>query len=150
MVRKASEGLEDLIRRTTGPRIKSTTTVNQPYAQDQHETMYYRHPRGGMAKYLENPMFAEYREWLQDFANGVLDEGADIEQDWANKVGRALQGVVKKNAPREFGDLMDSAALLVKSGGTIVMDLPAKQGRLSEQELDAKDYMRHAGQGYRS
>lgn len=149
MARKASEGIEDLIRRTTGPRIKATVTVNQPYAQDQHETMHYRHPRGGQAKYLELPMFEGFRGWLQEFADGLLDEGADTEQGWG-KVGRHLQEVVKENAPREFGDLLDSAALLVKSGGSIVLDIPAKQGRLSDAELTAKDYMRHGGQGYRS
>ena len=148
MAERAIDGIQDLIDRTGGPTIKATVEVNQPYAQDQHETLYYRHPRGGKAKYLETPLFEKHPEWLQEFANRLLRRGADTEKEWA-KVGRALKNEVPETAPMEFGDLRRSAGLVVKSGGSLVVEEPPLQGRLSEQELDAKDYMRHAGQGYR-
>ena len=35
------------------------TSYNQPYALKQHEEMGYNHPRGGKAKYLEDPFNRE-------------------------------------------------------------------------------------------
>lgn len=148
MAKKAIDGIQDLINRTTGPRIKSTVTVNQPYAQDQHETLYYKHPRGGKAKFLEEPLFANHPKWIQEFANGLLRPKADAEDGWA-KVGRRLKSEVPKNAPVEFGDLRQSAGLEVRSGSSVVVNEPPAQPRLTESELDAKDYMRAMGVSYR-
>lgn len=147
--RSAVDGIQDLIDRTGGPRILAKVKVNQPYAQDQHETMFYRHPRGGKAKYLESPLMSDNPKWIQRFANGLLRTGADAADGWA-KVGRGLKDAVPKNAPLEFGDLRRSAGLTVREGARLVVDEPPAQPRLSEQELDAKDYLRHMGEGYRS
>ena len=146
--KRAVEGIQDLIDRTGGPKIEAKVTVNQPYAQDQHETLYYRHASGGMAKYLETPLLVEHPYWIQDFADGLLRRGADTVQGWAD-VGRELKDSVKETAPIDFGDLRNSAGLVVKEGGSIQIDEPPIQGRLSEAELDAKDYMRSMGVGYR-
>lgn len=148
MAKKAIDGIRELIDRTGGGKVRATVVVNQPYAQDQHETLYYRHPRGGRAKYLEGPLFESHPKWLQSFANDLLKRGHDAESDWAS-VGRKLKNAVPKNAPVEFGDLRQSAALTVKVGGRVVVHEAPIQDRLSESELDAKDYMRHMGVGYR-
>lgn len=148
MVRPASEGIQDLIDRTAGPPIQSRVTVDQIYAQDQHETMYYRHPRGGGPKYLEGPLFAQHPKWIQEFANGLLREGSDAERGWGG-VGRSLVNQLPKSAPVEFGDLRQSGSLTVRAGSRVVISEPAKQKRLSEAELDAKDYMRSLGLRYR-
>lgn len=148
MAKKAFDGIQDLIDRTGGPAVKSTVTVNQPYAQDQHETLFYRHPKGGRAKYLEGPLFEGYPKWIQKFANRLLVRNVNAAKEWGG-VGRALKGEVPKNAPVEFGDLRQSAGLVVKEGATVVVDEPPAQPRLTESELDAKDYMRHMGLGYR-
>jgi hypothetical protein len=148
MSRRAYNGIQVLIDRTGGPAVKATVTVDQPYAQDQHETMFYRHPRGGKAKYLEEPLFSGYYEWIQRFADNLLDEDTTAEREWG-KVGRSLKNEVPLNAPVEFNDLRQSASLLVKAGATVVVNEPAIQGRLSEAELDAKDHMRHMNVGYR-
>lgn len=147
MARSASQGIRDLIRRTGGRDVQATVLVDQPYAQDQHETLYYRHPRGGRAKYLEAPLMESHRGWIQDFASDLL-YGADAARGWGG-VGRELRDAVGKNAPVEFGDLKQSAGLLVRDGTTVVVNEPAPQQRLTESELDAKDYMRNAGQRYR-
>lgn len=146
--KRAVDGIAELIERTGGPKVKATVTVNQPYAQDQHETLYYRHPRGGRAKYLESPLMESHPKWLQTFANKFLNSKKDTESVWAD-VGRSLADAVPKNAPLEFGDLRNSAGLVVKAGGSVVVDEPPKQPRLSEAELDAKDFMRSMGVGYR-
>lgn len=148
MVRRATDGIQELIERTGGPTIKATVTVDQPYAQDQHETLFYRHPRGGRAKYLEGPLFEGHREWIQRFADNLLGRDTTAEHEWA-KVGRELKEAVPSNAPVEFGDLRQSAGLMVKAGSKIVAQEPAMQGRLTEPELDAKDHMRHLNVGYR-
>lgn len=146
--RKASVGIQELIDRTGGPRIRATVTVNQIYAQNQHESLDFEHPRGGRAKYLESPMYEGHAKWFQRFANGLLRKGAEATDGWT-KVGRSLKAEVPKNAPVEFGDLRQSAALMVKEGPRLVVDEPPAQGRLSDSELKAKDYMRMMGVGYR-
>lgn len=149
MAKRAVDGITELIQRTGGSnRITAKVVVDQPYAQDQHETMFYKHPRGGKAKYLETPLFAGYPEWLQKFANGLLKSKESLPKDWA-EVGRSLKREVPRNAPVEFGDLRQSAGLVVTEGSSTVVDEPPAQGRLTEGELDAKDHMRHAGLGYR-
>lgn len=146
--KRAIDGIDDLIDRTGGPKVKATVTVNQPYAQDQHETLFYRHPRGGQAKYLEGPLMQNHPEWIQKFANRLLVRGTNAASEWGG-VGRSLVRQLPKTAPVEFGDLRNSGALTVKEGNRVIIEEPAKQPRLSESELDAKDYMRHMGVGYR-
>lgn len=146
--KKASEGIRDLIERTSGPTISSTVTVDQVYAQDQHETLWYKHPRGGQAKYLEEPMFAGFSKWFQSFANKLL-RADSADEAWHDGPGTALQNVVPKFAPVEFGDLRQSAGLQTKVGSSIRHERPPIQPRLTEWELDAKDHMRHLGLGYR-
>lgn len=146
MARKAIDGIQDLIDRTGGPKLKATVTVDQIYAQNQHESLNFQHPRGGRAKYLEAPMFEGYREWFGQFARGLLRR--DAEDGWGG-VGRSLAREVPKNAPVEFGDLRNSAGLVVRSGGSVVINEPPKQRRLSDQELEAKDYLRAMGLSYR-
>lgn len=148
MAKKASVGLQDLIDRTGGPKLKATVTVNQPYAQDQHETLYYRHPRGGRAKFLESPLFENIEDWLGKFSQRVLVRGIQMPNEWG-KVARNLKNAVPKNAPFEFGDLRKSASLEVKEGASVVISEPAEQPRLTDDEILAKDYMRNAGLGYR-
>ena len=40
----------------SGDRITATVSFNTPYAAVQHEDTSFRHPRGGKAKYLEDPL----------------------------------------------------------------------------------------------
>lgn len=136
---RASEGIQKLIDMTGGPRVVATVTVDQVYAADQHETLYYKHPRGGRAKYLEAPMFEEYAGWLQNFADHLLLKQGTAERRWAEHVGRPLKAVVAKNAPRALSDLRRSAALVVKAGSAIILDEPPLQHRLSREELGVLD-----------
>lgn len=149
MGKRAVDGIQQLIQRTTGGAVKATVTVDQPYAQDQHETLFYRHPRGGRAKFLEGPLFENHREWIEGFAKRLLNARLDAARLWGDECGVPLKNAVAKNAPVEFGDLKMSAGLVVREGASVVRDEPPAQQRLTEAELDAKDYMRNAGQGYR-
>ncbi len=146
--RKASVGIQDLIDRTAGPKVRATVVVDQIYAANQHESLHFQHPRGGQAKYLEAPLFAKHPAWIQSFANRLLAPRAEAANGWAS-VGRNLKNEVPRTAPVEFGDLRQSAALMVREGSQVVVDEPPRQGRLTESELAAKDFLRSMGVGYR-
>lgn len=45
--------------------IQAAVTFNRPYAVRQHEELGYRHPKGGKAKYLEDPMNSEAATMLK-------------------------------------------------------------------------------------
>lgn len=45
--------------------IQAAVTFNRPYAVRQHEELGYRHPKGGKAKYLEDPMNSEAATMLR-------------------------------------------------------------------------------------
>ena len=45
--------------------IQAAVTFNRPYAVRQHEELGYRHPKGGKAKYLEDPMNSEATTMLK-------------------------------------------------------------------------------------
>lgn len=145
---RASVRIGQLIKRTAGPDIVATIVVDQVYAEIQHEALEFRHPQGGQAKYLEEPLHTGSPGRLRDVARGLLDEDETALGLWASAGRDVVQGV-RTNAPREFGDLMESASLSVEVGGAQRVFEPAKQRRLTEQELDAKDIMRDMGVGYR-
>lgn len=147
--KRASQGIAQLIDRTSGPDVEASVVVDQVYAQIQHEALEFRHPRGGMAKFLEVPVFSGCAGWIQDFAEHLLLKQGTAERRWAVHVGRPAAKVVRKYAPVEFGDLRESAALTVKAGSQVVLEEPAKQPRMSDAELDAKDQLRSMGLGYR-
>lgn len=140
--RKASEGIAEVIKQTAGPKVQSKVTVDQVYAHYQHEVLYFRHPRGGMAKYLEVPLFAEHDVWLEEFALGLLNIEERAAHRWGRVTGDAMVHVVEVNAPDEFGDLRRSAALEVREGGKVIINKPAAVHRLTEAELDEKDDLR--------
>jgi hypothetical protein len=56
---RGSGHIEDL----SGPGIIAREiSFNTPYAARQHEELTWKHPRGGKAKYLEDPLKAHARE----------------------------------------------------------------------------------------
>lgn len=144
IVGEAYERIGDLMASTSGSKVHATVTVDQIYAQIQHEALEFRHPRGGIAKYLTVPLMADHPKWLLNFAEGLLDT-QDAAHRWGSKVGVRLQQSVEKYAPVEFYDLRRSAALDVRTGGYQVMYRPAEQPRLTEAELQQKDIWRQAG-----
>ena len=56
-----------------GDEIIGTVSFNKPYAMKQHEEMGYIHPRGGQAKYLEQPL-NENRDRYKDFIKNKIRE----------------------------------------------------------------------------
>lgn len=143
MTRRAIDGIRELRENTAGPEVTATVTVDQVYAQVQHEALEFKHPRGGQAKYLTTPLLADSPEYIQSFANRVLDT-ENAAQLWGRTAGTGLQDSVGSYAPIMFNDLRRSAALKVTEGAGVVMDIPAEQPRLTEAELDYKSALRDA------
>ena len=56
-----------------GGEITGTVSFNKPYAMVQHEDMTYIHPRGGQAKYLEQPL-NENRDRYKEFIKNKIRE----------------------------------------------------------------------------
>jgi len=119
--------------------VRGAVEVDQAYAQYQHEGLDLRHPRGGQAKYLEGPLYGQHRDYLQQIADRVLEEGPV--QPMADAMEQ-LSGEVFDNAPVEFSDLRMSGHPTVARAGTTVYDRPPMQARLTRDQLRAKNRLR--------
>jgi len=49
--------------------LEATIFYTEPYATRQHEELEYNHPKGGQAKYLEQP----FKESVNDYTNAIGD-----------------------------------------------------------------------------
>ena len=44
---------------------------SEPYALEQHENVYFVHPKGGQAKYLESPLSENTKKYSQAIENAI-------------------------------------------------------------------------------
>lgn len=96
------------------------TVVQQPYAAAEHERLYYRHPRGGMAKYLELPLIANRDFYVGILAlNAVTPEGSNL-RSAAEDVAERMAGITRRYAPVLSGLLRDSADAYVLDAGALI------------------------------
>lgn len=125
-------GLERLAQAVGSGEIVASVTVDQPYAQRQHEELEWNHPRGGQAKYLEGPLFANYAQLMQGIANSLITpEGSDLV---GGMIGAAeeMNGWVEDNAPRLDHILRYSGHPQVLDNGTVAYSRPAKAPRVEK------------------
>ena len=54
-----------------GAVIEGEVSFNTPYAARQHEELGWKHPRGGEAKYLENPLKERAQMYLKNLADAA-------------------------------------------------------------------------------
>jgi len=105
--------------------LRGRLIVDQPYAQEQHEDVSLKHPRGGQAKYLEVPLLAEAGKYVQHLADHIPD--GDPEKAMRDSM-EDLSNQVNRHAPIESGRLRDSGHPIVESNGMTVYDrLPVRQ-----------------------
>lgn len=124
-------------------RIRGSVVVDQVYARYQHEGLDFKHPRGGQAKYLEQPLYSQAPLYMRDLAARVLPSG-DVVQAMADCM-EDLSGQVFDLAPIEFLDLRASGHPTVTQGGAVKYDRPPMQARLTEAQLRAKHKLRSIG-----
>jgi hypothetical protein len=130
-----SERIDELRRMVGSGKITARVTVDQRYAAYQHEHLEFRHPRGGKALYLQQPLMDHFRDYLEDYARTVLDDGG---QPAMRRAAEHLSDQVEMHAPREFLDLMFSGHPQVTQDGRTLYDRPPKRRRLTDEELRAK------------
>lgn len=136
--------VDELIKQVGTGNLEGKVTVDQVYAQYQHEDLSLRHPGGGQAKYLEKPLMQDHPKYLQRIASEVLDRGPEPAMERAME---DLSQSVYDLAPIEFGDLKASGHPTVDDDGRTVYDRPPMMRRLTEEEIDIKRGLREIGLG---
>ena len=131
-----SERMDQLIEQVGfGTDLEGVLEVDQIYAHNQHETLWYRHPRGGQARYLSEPLIAQADHYMEELARAaVTAEGSDtrgamesIVEDMSDQVGT--------HAPILHGYLRESGHPTVLEGGQVVYDRAPVEPRLSQEQL---------------
>lgn len=130
------------LRQMTGmpDRWHCTLDVDQVYAHAQHEHLEYRHPRGGRARYLADPLMDHYRWYLDQYAKTVLRDGG---KPSLIRAMEDLSAQVNLNAPREFDDLRNSGHPIIELGERTVYDRAPHVHRLTPSELRIKARIRY-------
>jgi hypothetical protein len=126
--------IDELAARVGHGRLEGSVEVNQVYAHFQHEGLDLKHPHGGQAKYLEEPLYANVNKYMENLAEAVLN--GDLDQAMIDNV-EDLSGEVEKKAPVDLGNLRESGHPVVTSAGVTVYDRAPVQRRLTEEELKA-------------
>jgi hypothetical protein len=131
------------LRQTVGHRrMSGSVVVDQVYAHYQHEHLDFRHPRGGKARYLADPLMDGYRRYLDYYAGTVLADGGVRGMIHAVEDLAGIGGVYT-SAPREFEDLRKSGHPRVTHDDRVIYDRSPWQHRLSEAELQVKSRIRY-------
>lgn len=141
-----ADRIDELLELVGDGKLVSHVEVDQIYARYQHEGLDLIHPEGGKARYLADPLYSKYREYLQGLADHVLDEHDPVMQE-AKKIAEDLSQQVYEHAPFEFGDLKASGHPSVYSDDELVYDRPPMVGRLSKEDLKHKSWLRDHGFG---
>lgn len=134
------ERISELINEVGHGTLHGEVEVDQVYARYQHEHPEFKHPDGGKAFYLRDPLFEHVDEYMQKIAEKVLDRGGP--KEGMKDAMEDLSAKVYEQAPLEFGDLKASGHPKVESDGVVVYDRPPNVGRLSEEELRIKGELR--------
>lgn len=141
-MKRFTDGVTELSQRVGHGPLVGRVEVNQVYARYQHEGLDFKHPQGGQAKYLEEPLYSNSGDYMRRLAKDTLD--GDLTTSMAHNM-EDLAGEVYKKAPFEFGDLKASPHPSVTSAGAVVYDRPPMIHRLSEEELRIKSHLRSLG-----
>lgn len=142
MVSTFSERIHLLLDQVGDHDIEARLVVDQVYAQNQHQSFWFKHPQGGKAFYLRDPLFGRLNKNMRRIADKLItEEGSEI-RDAMIEVAEDLDAGVVEQAPREFGDLENSGHPIVTDDGATIYDRPPRVHRLSREELRAKDRVR--------
>jgi hypothetical protein len=114
-------------------KIVAGCTVDQPYAQDQHETPYNH--SSGRPRYLGGPLLENAFSAVNEIARRVITPaGSDLKDamsDFAEEMAREYVG---KEAPVDTGRLRESGEPWVVDEGMEIYRRPAVAPREEESE----------------
>lgn len=108
--------------------------VGQPYAAKQHNTAYYRHPRGGITRFLEIPFMSQHEDMLQTLADSVITERGSHIRPAAIQVARQFDEIVRTYAPVEFTTLRNSTSVYVEDAGRPIFAANQRDARNVEKQ----------------
>lgn len=135
--------IEELKRQVGHGTLRGKVEVDQVYAAYQHEHDEFKHPDGGKAHYLRDPLFEGINSHMETLARKAITQGGSELKEGMKDVVEDLSTKVYEQAPLEFGDLKGSAHPSVESDGAVVFDRPPNVPRLSEEELRIKGHLRN-------
>lgn len=141
-----SDRIRQLEQQIGDGELEGKVTVDQVYAKYQHEDLTLKHLGGGRAKYLENPLYDDHREYYDRLADNVLH--GSLQQAMVKNV-EDLSKAVYDNAPMEFGDLRASGHPEVLDDGSQVYNRLPMVGRLTPEEIEIKQDLQRLGLGNR-
>jgi hypothetical protein len=104
-------------------------TVDQVYAQYQHERMDLRHPRGGQAKYLTDPLYQNRNAYLIQVAKTALEDGGL--RGMATAMEHLAGGEAESTTPirGEVGGGLGALTRLTETGGMPTIGESATPGQ---------------------
>lgn len=115
--------------------IRAGCYVNQPYAQDQHQSVWYKHPRGGRARYLGGPLLEEIDQTITELARrAITREGSDIEDAMKDFADKMADDYVGQEAPILKNVLRQSGQPYVINNGVETYHRPARAPRERDGE----------------
>lgn len=109
-------------------RIIAGVTVNQPYAQDQHENLSYYH-NDGSAHYLGGPLMENWIEYIGSISRSAITEtGSDLPEAM-REIAEDMARESSINAPSLTGDLKNSDSPWVMDNGVETYRRPPRAPR---------------------
>lgn len=123
--------IDELERQVGTGDITAGCTVDQIYAQNQHQNMSFRHTVG-RSHYLGGPLMENSARLTERIARSILDkEGSHLTRAMI-QTAEDMAGYVLKNAPRDpdVGDVLaNSGSPWVKDNGREVYRRPSVKSR---------------------
>lgn len=111
--------------------IVAGCTVDQPYAQNQHETESFRHT-SGRSHYLGGPLLENALTLVGRVADAAVTETGSRIKEEMRDIADTLNGYVEKNAPRDpdTGDVLaNSGSPWVDDNGVRTYQRPSRAAR---------------------
>jgi hypothetical protein len=116
--------IDHLIDSVGSGKIVAGCTVNQPYAQNQHQSVWFEHPHGGRALYLSGPLMENYFRLMSELARGAITPFGSMIDRRMIDIAEWMARAVLENAPIETGQLRTSGNPWVKDKGVPIYDRP--------------------------
>jgi hypothetical protein len=98
--------------------------VNQPYAQNQHQSVWFQHPHGGRALYLGAPLLENAFFLMEQIARSAVTPFGSLITQRMIDVAEWMARAVMENAPVETGVLRTSGSPWVRDQAAIVYSRP--------------------------
>lgn len=135
-----SDGLDRFEREFGKGKIIGHVVVDQAYAQNQHQSAWFKHPDGGKAFFLRDPLFGRNARHMQMIADkAITSTGSDLSSGVMDAMEDLSTKGVYEEAPWEFADLRASGhPFVTDDGGQVIHNRLPHIGRLSREELRIK------------